>query len=292
MNKAIESMPVTSRIFRFPRLSLGNSMLWLAWLIVAVILLCAIAPGWIAPHDPFEQNIMLRLRPPVWAPRGVEGHLLGTDQLGRDVLSRIIYACRVTVLISAAAVIISCGIGLCVGLAAGYFGGVVDTVLVRVIDVLLAFPIILLVISVSAVFGASEAVLVLVMGLASWPQFARIVRAATMSVKALDFVDAARACGTRNGLILVRHILPNILSPVLVYATSEFSRMALTEATLSFLGLGVQPPTPSWGGMITEAQPYITLSWSASLAPGIVLALAIVALNTLGDAARDRLSPR
>ena len=264
---------------------------WAAVAIVTIILICALFPDWIAPQDPYAQDIMVRLRPPVWAARGAEGYYLGTDELGRDVLSRVIYASRITLSISLLALAISSAIGLLAGLLGGYCGGMIDAVIVRLIDMQLAFPIILLVIAVTAVVGPSATTLVLVMGFSSWPQSARIVRAAVISVRGLEYVEAARSVGAGTARILARHIMPNILSPALVFATSELSRMILTESTLSFLGLGVQPPTPTWGGMITDAQPYITMSWSASLSPGIVLVLTILAFNMLGDALRDRFDP-
>ena len=271
-----------------PRVDAG----WIGLVVIAVVLLCALIPGVIAPQDPYEQDIMLRLRPPVWFAGGEDGYLLGTDQLGRDVLSRIIYGARETMLISTLAVAISTAIGLVTGLLAGFFRGVVDTLIVRLIDIMLAFPILLLVIAATAALGTSEVLLILVMGLVSWPHLARIVRASTIAVMSLDFIDAAKATGTRTPRILFRHVLPNILSPALVFTTNEFSRMILTEATLSFLGLGVQPPTPTWGGMITEAQPYIALVWGPSLIPGIVLALTILSFNMVGDALRDHFDPR
>jgi ABC-type dipeptide/oligopeptide/nickel transport system permease subunit len=265
---------------------------WFGLVVIALVLLCALIPDAIAPHDPYEQDIMLRLRPPVWFAGGEDGYLLGTDQLGRDVLSRIIYGARETMLISTLAVAISSAIGLTLGLLAGFFQGLLDTLIARLIDMLLAFPILLLMIAVTAALGTSEVLLILVMGLVSWPHFARIVRASTISVMNLDFIDAAKTSGSRTPRILLRHVLPNILSVALVFTTSEFSRMILTEATLSFLGLGVQPPTPTWGGMITEAQPYIGLSWTPSLVPGIVLALTILSFNMTGEALRDRFDPR
>lgn len=258
--------------------------------ILALAILCALAPDLLAPHDPYQHRLIRRLAyPSIFG--GPGDHLLGTDQLGRDILSRIIYGARTTLLISMAAVAISCAIGTAVGLLAGYNGGTVDALVLRLIDMQLAFPVILLVIAVVAVVGPSLLSLIVVMGISGWPQFARIVRAAVISVRELEYVDAARAIGAAPHRIIFRHIGPNVLSATIVFATFELSRMILIEATLSFLGLGVQPPVPTWGGMISEGQKYINLSWAASVFPGIAIAATILAINMLGDVLRDALDP-
>ncbi|MFK4824517.1 ABC transporter permease [Paenochrobactrum sp. BZR 588] len=251
----------------------------------------AFFPQLLSPHDPYQQNLLRRLALPSFA-GGPEGYLLGTDQLGRDILSRIIYGARMTLLISVAAVAFSCIIGTCVGMIAGYNGGRTDAVVLRLIDMQLAFPVVLLVIAVVAVLGPSVPTLILVLGISGWPQFARIIRAAVISVRGQEYIEAARAIGANPVRIIFRHIGPNVLSATIVFATFELSRMILMEATLSFLGLGVQPPTPTWGGMISEGQKYISISWPASVFPGIAIAVTILSINMLGDVLRDALDPR
>lgn len=271
---------------------LGKKAAIASAIIVALAILCALAPGLIAPHDPFAQDLLRRLKPPSFMQGGIQGYYLGTDHLGRDSLSRIIYGARITLLVSLLAVIVSGVLGVAAGLAAGYFGGKTDAVILRLIDMQLAFPLILLVIAVVAVIGPSLVNLVVIMGLSGWPRFARIVRGATLSVRTLEYIDAARAIGARHLRIMTHHILPNILSAIIVYASFDLARMILLEATLSFLGLGVQPPSPTWGGMISDGKKYITTSWAVSLFPGAAIALIILAFNILGDELRDALDPQ
>ena len=260
--------------------------------ILALVIVCSLVPGLVAPRDPFAQDLSLRLVPPAWSERGVPGYWLGTDQLGRDTLSRIIEGTRITVLVSLFAVAVSGLVGVAAGLAAGFYGGKTDAVILRLIDIQLAFPLILLVIAVVAVVGPSLTNLIIVMGLSGWPRFARVVRGSVLTVRHLEFVDAARSIGASRLRIMTQHILPNILSAIIVYASFEIARMILLEATLSFLGLGVQPPTPTWGGMISDGRKYVSQSWAVSLAPGIAIALVILAFNVLGDSLRDALDPQ
>ncbi len=259
---------------------------------VVIVVLCALVPELIAPHDPYAQELINRLKPPAFMERGVESHLLGTDHLGRDSLSRIIYGARITLLVSLLAVVVSAIFGIAAGLAAGFYGGRTDGVILRLIDMQLAFPVILLVIAVVAVIGPSLTNLIIIMGLSGWPRFARIVRGAVLSVRGLEYIEAARAIGARQMRIMIHHILPNIMSAIIVYASFELARMILLEATLSFLGLGVQPPTPTWGGMISDGKKYISISWSVSLFPGMAIAAIILAFNVLGDELRDALDPQ
>jgi len=260
--------------------------------VILLMLICAVVPDLVAPHDPYAQRLTLRLKPPSFMQGGVEGYLLGTDHLGRDTLSRIIHGARVTLVVSLCAVVISGILGVWLGLVAGFFGGRADAVILRLIDTQLAFPVVLLVIAIVAVVGPSLANLVILMGLSAWPRFARIVRGSVLSVKNLEFVEAARAVGATKLRIMMRHILPNILSAIIVYASFELARMILLEATLSFLGLGVQPPTPTWGGMINDGKKYLNLSTAVSLFPGLAIAAIILAFNILGDELRDALDPQ
>jgi ABC-type dipeptide/oligopeptide/nickel transport system permease subunit len=264
----------------------------LSAIFIGIAVLCAFAPDLIAPHDPYAQELIQRLKPPSYMDRGVEGYFLGTDHLGRDNLSRIIFGARITLLVSLFAVIVSAVFGISAGLAAGFYGGRTDGVILRLIDMQLAFPVILLVIAVVAVAGPSLTNLIIIMGLSGWPRFARIVRGAVMSVRGLEYVEAARSIGASQFRVMFHHILPNILSAIIVYASFELARMILLEATLSFLGLGVQPPTPTWGGMISDGKNYIFLSWSVSLFPGLAIGTIILAFNIFGDELRDALDPQ
>lgn len=260
--------------------------------VIVFFVICALVPELIAPHDPYAQSLIRRLKPPSFLQGGVDGYLLGTDQLGRDTLSRIVHGARVTLLVSLFAVVVSAFIGIWAGLAAGFFGGRTDAVILRLIDMQLAFPVVLLVIAIVAVVGPSLTNLVILMGLSAWPRFARIVRGSVLSVRGLEYVEAARSIGAGRMRIMLRHILPNIMSAIIVYASFELARMILLEATLSFLGLGVQPPTPTWGGMINDGKDYLSISWAVSLFPGIAIALIILAFNLLGDELRDALDPQ
>ncbi len=260
--------------------------------ILLLALLCALFPALFAPRDGFAQELALRLLPPVWAERGQAAYWLGTDQLGRDTLSRIVHGARITLLVSVFAVAVSGLVGVAAGLAGGFYGGTTDAIVLRLIDMQLAFPLILLVIAVVAVVGPSLTNLIVVMGLSGWPRFARIVRSSVLTVRHLEFVDAARSIGASRLRVMFRHILPNILSAIIVYASFEVARMILLEATLSFLGLGVQPPIPTWGGMISEGRRYLSQSWTVAIAPGVAIAAVILAFNILGDALRDALDPQ
>lgn len=276
---------VTKRLLRKKAVLVGGIMLIIA-------LVCALVPGLVAPHDPYDQTLILRLKPPSFMEGGRDGYFLGTDHLGRDTLSRIIYGARITLLVSLLAVAVSTVTGIAAGIAAGYFGGRTDAVILRLIDMQLAFPVILLVIAVVAVVGPSLTNLVIIMGLSGWPRMARIVRGAVLSVRGLEYIDAARAIGAGSWRIMTYHIMPNILSAIIVYASFELARMILLEATLSFLGLGVQPPTPTWGGMISDGRNYISLSPWVSLFPGLAIGVVILTFNILGDELRDALDPQ
>lgn len=268
---------------------------WTARVSIFVLLLgalCAIAPELISPHDPFEQDLSKRLLGPAWSANGDAAHLFGTDHLGRDLLSRIIHGARVTLLVAVLAVIGAGVVGISAGLAAGYFRGWFDSLVMRLADVQLAFPVILLVVVVVAVVGPSITNLIIILALSGWPRFARIVRGSVLTVRELDFVQGGIAAGATHVGLMARHILPNVLSPIIVYASFELARMILLEATMSFLGLGVQPPTPTWGGMINDGRGYLHISLAASLLPGIAIALTILACNLLGDDLRDALDPR
>ncbi len=264
---------------------------WLSLLLLGLMVLCALVPDLLSPHDPFQQELSKRLRGPIFSATADPQHLLGTDQLGRDVLSRIIHGARITLVISVLAVLLSSVLGAAVGLYAGYRGGLADLAIMRLIDMQLAFPVILLLIALVAVIGPSLTGLVLIMGLSGWPRFARVARSSVLSAKQMDYVDAARAIGAGPWRIMGQHILPNIMSALIVYASFELARMVLLEATLSFLGLGIQPPTPTWGGMINDGRQYIFHSWAVSFFPGLAILTLILIFNMLGDDLRDALDP-
>ena len=263
----------------------------LSLVLLGLALACAIAPDLLSPADPFAQDLAMRLRLPAWLGGPDSPHLLGTDHLGRDVLARLVHGARITLVVSLLAVVIAVVIGVPAGVVAGFYGGRLDMLIMRLTDMQLAFPVILLVIAIVAVLGPSLATIVAILGLSGWPRFARIARGAVLAVKELEFIDAARAIGAGDLRLMFSHVLPNTLSALIVYATFEFARMILLEATLSFLGLGVQPPTPTWGGMINDGRPHLYAAWSLSLFPGIAIVLIILAFNLLGDQLRDALDP-
>lgn len=254
-----------------------------------LVVLSAIFASFVAPHDPNAQSLAMRLRPPAWLDRGSWVHPLGTDQLGRDLLSRIIFGARVSLLVGLTTVIVGMIVGSTVGIIAGFFGGVVERVIMRLADIQLSFPYILITLAVIAVFGSSLMNVVLVLGLASWPSYARIARGNTLSVKRRDFVSAAHALGARSPRILTLHISPNIANSLVVLATLQISQMMIAEAALSFLGAGVPITTPTWGGMLNEGQQYIFGSWWLTAFPGVALTCVVIAFNFLGDALGDRL---
>jgi len=253
--------------------------------LAAVVLLGALLAPWLAPEDPLAMSPRRFGAPSASA-------WLGTDQFGRDLLSRLLYGARVSMAVSFAAVGMATLIGGTIGLCAGYFGGRIDLVLMRGVDVLMAFPTLLLALAVVATFGGSTRNLILAVTLAYIPIFSRVVRGSALSVKQNDFVEASRALGARDGRIMLRAVLPNVLAPIIVQATFNLSTAIMIEAALSFLGLGVQPPAPSWGSMLSEARNFMELDPWLALAPGGAITLAVLGFNLLGDDLRDILDPR
>jgi len=271
-------------LFRRPQAVLGLAALTL-------VIVIAIGASFIAPHDPYVQSLDERLRPPFWS-GGNLAHPLGTDQLGRDILSRLIYGARISMAVGLAAVLISGSLGVAAGVTAGFYGGLVDEGLMRLVDLRLALPFILLVIAVIAVFGPSLLNLIVILGLTGWAPYARVVRAEVLSIRERELVTAARALGASDGRLMIRHILPNTLASAIVIGSLELAQMIVTESALSFLGLGVQPPTPSWGSMLGEGRDYLLTSWWLATFPGLAIALTAVAINLVGDWLRDLLDPR
>jgi peptide/nickel transport system permease protein len=260
--------------------------------VVAVVVLTALAAAFVTPFDPVEQNIGERLKAPLTRDADGRVHLLGTDHLGRDILARIVFGARPALLVGFAAVAISGVLGMLSGLVAGYFGGRVDDVLMRLADIQLAFPFILLAIAVIGVLGPSLTTIICVIGVSSWVVYARIVRGAALSLREREFVQAAQALGSRDGRILLRHVLPNVFTPWLVVATLDMARVIVIESALSFLGLGVQPPTPTWGGMLADGRVYISTAWWLATFPGLAILITVLGINLFGDGLRDTLDPR
>jgi len=250
-----------------------------------VYVVLAVAAPWLAPYDPGQNDLSLRLGPPTWQ------HWLGNDELGRDILSRLLWGAQTSLLISIGAVAFAVVVGVPLGLAAGYFHGRVDALITGMVEVMMAFPGILLALAVVAIFGFGVLKLVLAIGIYSVPTLAWLARGSAMSVATMEYVEASRAMGQRHAGILRRHVLPNILSPIIVQGTLRLATAVLTAATLSFLGLGVQPPTPEWGAMIASSVGYIRVAPHATVIPGVALMLVVLAFNVAGDGLRDSLDP-
>ena len=256
------------------------------------VLLAAVLAPVVAPFDPLEQDIGQRLRPPGWQDAQGRVHPLGTDHLGRDILARIVFGSRIALKVGLAAVMISGVLGMIIGLVAGYFGGRLDDFLMRLADIQLAFPFILLAIAVIGVLGPSELNIIIVIGVSSWVVYARVVRGEVLSIREREYVHAAIALGSRNGRVLWSHVLPNTFTPWLVVATLDMARVIVIESALSFLGLGVQPPTPTWGGMLADGRVYLSTAWWLATFPGLAILVTVLGINLLGDGLRDTLDPR
>jgi peptide/nickel transport system permease protein len=260
-------------------------------LVLATMVFVAIAAPLIAPYDPYEQHLEGRLGPPIWA-GGSLTHPLGTDQLGRDVLTRLMYGARVSIAIGVMAVLVSGVLGVAAGVTAGFYGGIVDELIMRLADLRLALPFVLLVISVIAVFGPSFTNLIVILGLTGWVPYAKIVRAEALSMREREFIVAARAVGATNARLMFRHILPNTVAAAIVIGSLELANIIVVEASLSFLGLGVQAPTPSWGNMLGEARDYLMSNFWLATLPGIAISITAISVNLIGDWLRDVLDPR
>jgi peptide/nickel transport system permease protein len=257
--------------------------------IVGGVLLVAIFAPYLTPHDPFAQDLGLRLVPPAWMEGGQTAHLLGTDQIGRDYLSRLIYGARISMLIGVLTVIVTGAIGITLGILGGFYGGRTDDVVMFLITCRLSIPLILVALTVVALVGSSLTVVILTLGLLLWERFAVVARTTTMQVRHLDYVAAAQAAGASHWHVLTREVLPNIANHLLVVATLEMALAILLEAALSFLGLGVPPPLPSWGLMIAEAKEYMFFTPWVIVTPGIALFILVLGINLLGDGLRDML---
>lgn len=269
----------------------GHTTFLIGAAILILIILMAIFAPLLAPHDPYTQNLARRLVPPVWHAKGSWLHPLGTDQVGRDYLSRLIYGSRVSLFVGFSIMIMSGLIGTTLGLLAGYFGGRVDLVINFIITTRLALPVILVALTVAALAGSSLTNVILVLGLLLWDRFAVVTRSATMQIRSLDYVAAAQAIGSSTWQMVATEILPNVLNAVIIIATIEMANGILLAAALSFLGLGIPPPLPAWGAMIADGKLYMFFSAWIITIPGVALFLLVLAINLLGDGLRDLTAP-
>ena len=262
------------------------------FVIVLALVLVAIFAPLLAPYDPAEQSLRSRLIPPVWQERGTWEHLLGTDHLGRDILSRIIHGSRISMFVGLAVVALAGGFGVTLGLIAGFFGGRVDAAIMRFVDTLIAFPGLLLALVILAVIGPSMTTVIVVLALNGWMVYARMTRGIVLSVRQLPYVEAAEMVGGRPMHVVFRHILPNLMSPLLTLGVLEFARIVLAEAALSFLGLGIQPPATSWGLDVANGKDYLFVAWWLVTIPGCAIAITVLAINLLANWARVTSDPQ
>ena len=267
------------------------------WPIIPVAVLIALvvtgifAPQ-IAPHDPLEQDLTLRNTPPFWYSEGTSMRILGGDHVGRDVLSRIVHGARISLIVVAVATVTGMLVGTTLGLIAGYLGGLVDELIMRMVDVWLALPFLLIALVAVILWGASLGLIIALLALLTWASLVRFVRAEVLSLKERDYVALAKVAGASNSRILIRHILPGIINTVIVVTTLHVGGLILAEATLSFVGAGIPAPTPAWGLMVSEARAHVSTAWWGAVFPGVAMFLVVMSLNFLGDWLRDRLDPR
>lgn len=265
---------------------------WTPLVIIVTMLFVAVFAPILAPHSPLDQTLADKLIPPFWEEGGTTKYLLGTDVFGRDVLSRLLYGARVSMIVSALALLVGGGVGLVIGIVSGYVGGRLDNLLMRIVDAALAFPAILFALLLAVTMGQGLRTLVIAISLLLWARFARVVRGEVLAVKQRDFVALAKVHGCSPARIMVTHILPNVMNTFMVLLTLYVGVVIVTEASLSFLGAGVPPPTPSWGLMAAEGRGKISSAWWLSLPPGIAITLVVLAFNLFGDWLRDRLDPK
>jgi peptide/nickel transport system permease protein len=272
------------QVKRYPLVSLG--------ILVIVLVIPAIFAPVVAPHDPFLGTLSNRLTPPVWQDGGTMEHILGTDKLGRDILSRIIYGARVSLTVSLIAIFVGGIIGTVLGLISGYFGGRTDAVIMRLVDISLSIPTILLALVLVAAVGPSFGTVITVLIVLLWARYARLTRGETLAVKELDFIARARVAGASHTRIMVRYLFPNVVNSLIVLATLQVGYVILLESTLSFLGAGLPRAEPAWGVMVADGRELIVTAWWVSMFPGLAIMLTVLALNLLGDWLRDHLDPK
>jgi peptide/nickel transport system permease protein len=260
--------------------------------IIVVFALSAILADVITFHDAYKVSLPDRLIPPFWQDGGTISHPLGTDPLGRDVLTRIIYGTRVSIIIAGAALTIGGGVGTLIGLTAGYYGGKIDTLLMRLADITLAFPLILFAILMVMVIGPSMMNVIVAISLVLWARYARVIRGEVLGLMQRDFIARARVSGASDWRIMIRHLLPNVMPTLIVLLTLQVGWVIIVEASLSFLGAGIPPPTPAWGSMLADGREYVSTAWWVTTAPGIAIMLVVLAFNLSGDWLRERLDPK
>jgi peptide/nickel transport system permease protein len=292
VSQAVGPRETRQDIRRVLRELVRNKAAMVGLLVVLGVVASAVLAPILAPYDPTAQEITHRLKPPAWSASGGRISALGTDHLGRDILSRLIFGARVSLIIGLSAVAVAGTLGTLMGLVAGYRGGRVDDLCMRLTDTMLAMPFILLALAVIAVLGPSLKNIIFVLGITSWVSYARVVRAEVLTLRTREFVAAAQALGGGGWRIVFRHLLPNVLTPVIVIATLEVARMIILESALSFLGLGIPPPTPTWGGMLADGRAYLSTAWWLATFPGLCIMLTVLGINLLGDWLRDVLDPR
>src|SRR3954449_5638328 len=269
-----------------------RSMPWLSVLVIVTMLCMAIFAPLLAPYSPIDQTLRDKLIPPFWVDGGSLKYILGTDAFGRDMLSRLIYGARVSLIVAALALTAGGGIGLVIGIVAGYFGGAVDNGLMRLVDAPFTFPAILFALLLAVTMGQGLGTLVLAISLLLWASFARVIRGEVLTLKQRDFVALAKVRGCSSARIMLTHILPNVLNTFMVLVTLNIGVVIIAEASLSFLGAGIPPPTPTWGLMVSDGRGRIYEAWWVSLIPGIAITLLVLSVNVFGDWLRDRLDPR
>jgi len=260
--------------------------------VVILFVLTALFAPWISPQDPNDSDLLRRLQPPVWMEGGEWAYALGCDALGRDLLSRIIHGTRISIFIGAAVVLIATGLGIVTGLLSGYLGGWVDSVISRVVDILLAFPYLLFAIGLMAMMGPGLQNIIIALAYKEWVIPCRLVRGETLALRSVEYVEAARAVGASPRYIMLREILPNILSPVIVVSTIRMAHVIILEASLSFLGIGVQPPTASWGSLVADGRSFIWDAWWISTFSGFAILILVLAINVASQGLRDAFDPR
>ncbi len=292
-------MEMTERAVAGPGVLLGKAVHLvtrrypvLPLLIIALFIFLAFFGNVLAPFDPIKQNLSMRLVPPAWMEGGTVQHLLGTDELGRDLLSRLMVGARGSFVVAVAALLLGGLLGSLIGLVSGYKEGVLDTILMRAADGTLAFPIILLAILLVVSVGSGYVTVIIAVGIVIWSRFARVIRGEVLSLKERDFVKASQTIGASSIRIMRQHILPNVANTLVVMLTLQVGWVIITEATLSFLGAGIPPPTPTWGSMVADGRQYLNSAWWYSLIPGFAVTIVVLAFNLMGDWLRDRLDPK
>ena len=286
------AIPALAWIPRLLRRSRRRRVPWIPICIIAIMVSMALFAPLLAPYSPIDQTLRDKLIPPFWVDGGGIDHVLGTDAFGRDMLSRLIYGARVSLIVAALALTAGGGIGLVIGIVSGYFGGAVDNALMRLVDAAFTFPAILFALLLAVTMGQGLGTLVLAISLLLWASFARVIRGEVLSLKQRDFVALAKVRGCSSARIMLTHILPNVLNTFMVLVTLNIGVVIIAEASLSFLGAGIPPPTPTWGLMVSDGRGRIAEAWWVSLIPGIAITLLVLSVNVFGDWLRDRLDPR